>query len=81
MAAMPSPRPVKPIWSVVVAVTDTGQPTAADNAASDFRAIADDGHGRGDGPIAAIRKMGNSFTKHIRAVHTGTMRMGAHAEQ
>ncbi len=34
MAAMPSPRPVKPIWSVVVAVTDTGQPTAADNAAS-----------------------------------------------
>ena len=34
MAAMPSPRPVNPIWSVVVAVTDTGQPTAADRAAS-----------------------------------------------
>ena len=33
MAAMPSPRPVNPIWSVVVAVTDTGQPTAADRAA------------------------------------------------
>ena len=34
MAATPSPEPVNPMPSVVVAVTDTSQPIAADNAAS-----------------------------------------------
>ena len=34
MAATPSPRPVRPSPSVVVAETDTGAPTAADRAAS-----------------------------------------------
>ena len=34
MAARPSPRPVRPSPSVVVADTDTGAPTAAESAAS-----------------------------------------------
>ncbi len=34
MAAMPSPEPVNPMPSVVVAVTDTSQPIAADSAVS-----------------------------------------------
>ena len=34
MAAIPSPRPVNPIWSVVVAVTVTRHPTASDSARS-----------------------------------------------
>ena len=67
MAATPSPRPVRPRPSVVVAATDTGAPAAADSAASassrrgpSLRPVADhlDGDVADDGTRRAARMRG-----------------------
>jgi len=49
IAAMPSPRPVRPRPSVVVALTLTGAPTAADSAASG--GLGEQGGPAGAGPL------------------------------
>ena len=86
MAAMPSPEPVNPMPSVVVAVSDTADGMAQRllrlvTTLADFRTIGHDDHACAHRPHAMRTQIRNRRAEHLVAVLAGTGGIGTDTEK